>query len=123
MNKELTSNRISVQFNPTKKIVSTDASPYGISTISSHVDENNLDRPVCYASRTLTPAEKNYAHMAKEGLAVVFGARRYYEYLYGQKFLLQTDNSALSCIFHPEKSIPEIAAARLQRWTIFLSPF
>ncbi|XP_033231637.1 uncharacterized protein K02A2.6-like [Belonocnema kinseyi] len=65
--KELTSNKILVQFDPTKKIVlTTDASPYGISAILSHIDENNLDRPVCYASRTLTPAEKNYAHIEKE---------------------------------------------------------
>ena len=47
----------------------------------------------------------------------------FFEYLCGNQFLLQTDNDALSRIFHPEKAIPEIAAARIQRWAIFLSAF
>ncbi|KMQ86390.1 hypothetical protein RF55_14627 [Lasius niger] len=111
-------------FDPRKPIILTcDASPYGISAVLAQQDQNGDDRPVCFASRTLTDAEKNYAHHDKEGLAVVFGILKFYQYLFENEFLIQTDNSALSRIFHPEKSVPEISTARLQRWAIFLSAF
>lgn len=118
------SNKNLVHFDPEKKIILTcDASPYGISAVLAHRFEENRDRPVCFASRTLSPAEKGYPHIEKEGLAIIFGVRKFFEYLFGNEFILQTDNAALTRIFHPEKEIPEIAAARLQRWAIFLAPF
>jgi len=43
--------------------------------------------------------------------------------LFGREFLLQTDNSALTRTFNPEKEIPQIAAPRIQRWSIVLSAF
>lgn len=43
--------------------------------------------------------------------------------MFGLKFTLKADNAAISRIFSPEKSIPTIAAARLQRWAAFLLAF
>ena len=34
------------------------------------------------ASRTLNKAERNYSQLEKEGLACVFGVRRFYSYLH-----------------------------------------
>lgn len=121
---ELTSKKMLIHFDPRKQIVLTcNASPYGVGAVLSHRRTEGLDRPICFASRTLTAAEKNYEHIEKKGLAVIFGVRKFFEYLWGHNFILQTDNAALARIFHPEKSVPEIAAARLQRWSIFLMPF
>ncbi|XP_046420699.1 uncharacterized protein K02A2.6-like [Neodiprion fabricii] len=122
--RELVSDKILAHFDPQKQTVLTcDASPYGISAVLAYRDEEGNDRPICFASRTLTSTERNYTHLDKEGLAIIFGVRKYFEYLYGHKFILQTDSAALARIFDPSKVIPEIAAARLQRWALFLAPF
>ena len=35
-----------------------DASPFGVGAVLSQVDENGYERPVAFASRTLSSAEK-----------------------------------------------------------------
>ena len=59
-----------VHFDPALPIVvHTDASPYGVGAVLSHVVEGE-ERPVSYSSRALTVAERNYGHIEKEGLAL-----------------------------------------------------
>ncbi|CAB4041101.1 Hypothetical predicted protein [Paramuricea clavata] len=41
------------------------------------------NQPVAYASRALNRAERNYAQIEKEMLAIVFGATRFHQYIYG----------------------------------------
>ena len=45
--------------------------------------ENGAEKPIGFMSRTLTPAEKKYSQLDKEGLAVTFGIQRFHKYLYG----------------------------------------
>ena len=101
-------------------IVATDASPYGVAAVLSHRYPDKSERPIAYASRTLSTSEKNYSQIDREALAIVFGIKRFHEYLFGQHFTLITDNRPLSHILSPEKGIPNIAAARIQRWAVFL---
>lgn len=119
----LSSAKVLVHYDPKKQIsLATDASPYGVSAIISHTD-NNADRPIAYASRSLTSAEKNYSQLEREALAIIFGITKFHQYLYARQFTLWTDNKPLSLILGPKKGIPVLAASRLQRWAVMLGAY
>ena len=61
-------------YNPELPIRLTgDASAYGIVAVISHKFPDGTERPVAYASRTLTATERNYSQLEKEALALVYG--------------------------------------------------
>ncbi|XP_065190696.1 uncharacterized protein K02A2.6-like [Sycon ciliatum] len=103
-------------------IVSCDASPYGIGAVLSHV-VNGEEHPVIFASRTLSSAERNYAQIEKEGLAMVFAVKRFHKYLYGQSFTLQTDHKPLLGLFSECRPVPAMASGRIQRWALMLANY
>ena len=55
-------------------------------------------RPLEYASRLLTPAERNWAQMEKELLSVVFGLKRFHQYTFGRQVLVINDHKPLEAI-------------------------
>lgn len=122
----LVSDSTLAHFNPDARIILTvDASPFGLGCILSQIDVDGVERPVSYASRSLNSAEKQYSQIQKEATAIVFGVRKYHQYLYGraEPFILRTDHKPLISIFHPDKGIPEVSANRLQRYALFLSAY
>ena len=56
-------------------------------------------------------------------MAIIFGTKKSYQYVYGRKFLLVTDYKPSTTILSPKASLPALAAARLQRWAITLSAY
>ena len=80
-----------------------------------HRMPDETGRPIAFPSRKLTKSDKNYTQLEKEALSSVYGVKKFYRYLYGQKFISLTDHQALTTIFNSRKGIPSLAAARLQR--------
>ncbi|XP_075530088.1 uncharacterized protein LOC142563419 [Dermacentor variabilis] len=99
-----------------------DASSVGIGAVLSH-RVNGVDYPIGFWSRTLTKSERNYSQLEKEALALVFGVARFKDCLYGHQFVLVTDHKPLTGLFNPGKAIPPMAAARIQRWALFLGNY
>ncbi|XP_063952108.1 uncharacterized protein K02A2.6-like [Lytechinus pictus] len=111
-------------FDPTLPMtVATDASPIGIGAVLSQIYASGEERPVMFASRALTKAERNYPQIEREALAIVFALRRFHMYIFSRKFTLVTDNKPLTAIFGPYKSLPALAAERMQRWAMYLAGF
>ena len=119
----LTSAEVLVHFNPKLELVlACDASAYGIGAVLSHKMTDGSERPIGFASRTLSDAEKNYSQIEK-GLACVFGVKRFHSYLYGHHFNLVTDHKPLLTLFNERHAIPPQASARIQHWVLTLAAY
>jgi transposase InsO family protein len=120
----LTSAPTLVHFDPSLPLVlSTDASPYGVAAVLAHRYPDDSERPIAYAARTLTSAEKNYAHIDKEALAIMFAAKKFVTFLWATPFTLKSDAKPLLAIFGSKKGLPDLVTARMHRYAIALSAF
>ena len=70
---------------PLNLVLACDASPLGLGMVP-----NGTERPVAYSytSRTLSAAERNYSQLEKEGLAVVFGVKKFHNTCMGNSLPL-----------------------------------
>ena len=120
----LTSTDVLAHYDPSLPLgLACDASSVGVGAVLFHKYPDGSERPIAYASKSLTSAEKHYSQIEQEALSIIFGVKKYHQFLYGQTFLLLTDHKPLLTIFGQKKGILTMAASRLQRWAIILSAY
>ena len=95
-------------------VLRTDASDHGIGAVLMQEHGDKLF-PICYASKKMSHAELNYSTIEKECLAVVWGIKRFHMYLYGGRFILQTDHEPLKYM-----NSAKFTNNRLMRWAMAL---
>jgi hypothetical protein len=89
--RELVGSNVLYIFDPARPTqIATDASGSGLGAVLLQGD-----RPIAYAARSLTAAEKNYSTIEKELLALVFVLRRFHFYTAGRSVGVLTDHQPL----------------------------
>lgn len=104
-------------------VLATDASPVGVGAVLSHIMPDESEKPIQFASQTLSSSQRKWAQIDKEGYAIIFGIKRFHQYLFGRKFVLYTDHAPLVQIFSPKKGLPVMTDSRMQHYAIFLQGF
>ena len=84
-------------------IMACDASGTALGACLSRLSADGQERPVAFASRSLTPAERKYSASEREALAHarasrIWACEKWNFYLYGRKFTLVTDHQALKTL-------------------------
>ena len=96
----------------------TDASDYGLGAVLLQTVDN-VDRPIAFASRSLTKLESKYTTTEKECLALVFAVQKFHHYLYGKQFDVQVDHKPLESLNNCNKK----TNARIERWIMTLQNY
>ncbi|XP_064469791.1 uncharacterized protein LOC135384523 [Ornithodoros turicata] len=98
-------------------ILRTDASDKSLGAILLQ-EYDGIVHPVAYASRRLLPREAAYATVEREGLALIWGIHKFHTYLYGKRFVLQTDHQPLVYINRKKHT-----NTRVMRWSLQLQEY
>ena len=110
-----------MHYDPTCPLkLAANAPSYGVGAVISHVLANGSERPIAFASRTLTTSKQNYSQLEKEALALVLRVKKFHPYLFVRYV---TDHKPLLSTMGPKKGIPSLPAGRIQRWAILLSAY
>ena len=113
-----------VHFDENKPIMlSCDASPYGVGAVLFHLMDNHSDKPIAYASHSLSTLKQKYSQLDKEALAILFGVSKFHHSLYGRHFVIYSDHKPLMHTVNHSKAVPAMASSRLQRWALTLSSY
>ena len=97
--------------------VTCDASRNGLGAVLEQGNEEDL-RPIAYASKSTTVAEKKYSATHLEARAVIFALDAFRTYLLGEKVVIFTDHRPLLSLF-----TKELPCTKLYRWLLILQQY
>ncbi|GFQ96643.1 uncharacterized protein K02A2.6 [Trichonephila clavata] len=123
--KEICSPKVLVHYDPSLHLtLASDASPVGIGCVLSYgISRWLCERPIAFASRTLSGSEKKYSQIDKEALSIVWAVKKFYLYLKGRRFTLITDHKPLVAIFGSKRGLPVLPSTRLLHYALILQSF
>ena len=100
--------------------IQVDSCDTGIGSVLLQEDEEGVDHPVCYHSRKLDSAQRNYSTVEKECLAIVMTLKHFEVYLSTTKhpILVFTDHNPLVFLDRMKTS-----NQRLLRWSLALQEY
>ena len=98
-------------------ILTTDASNVALGAVLSQ-GPIGQDKPIAYASRTLSSTEQKYTTIEKELLAIIFATKYFRPYLYSRKFYIYTDHRPLVWLFNLKDP-----NSKLTRWRLRLQEY
>ncbi|CAB0040891.1 unnamed protein product, partial [Trichogramma brassicae] len=93
---------------------STDASDTGLGAVLLQTI-NGEERVLEFASRVLSPAERNYTVTERECLGVIWAVRKFRQYIEGYEFTVVTDHASLRWLCNLRNP-----TGRLSRWALEL---
>ena len=93
----------------------------GVQEVTGLISSINSLQPESYQSHLghSNQAERNYSQLEKEGLACVFGVKRFYSYVFGHAFELVTDYKPLLGLLGEYTSNSSQASARIHHWSVY----
>ncbi|CAF0985152.1 unnamed protein product [Brachionus calyciflorus] len=98
--------------------LATDISNYGIGAVLCQKNDQDQERVIFYASRSLNNAERNYSTIERELLGIVYAVEKFRYYLYGTEFVIITDHNPLTYSHNLT-----LSSARLTRWRLKLAEY
>lgn len=82
-------------------LLACDALPYGVGAVLSQADDQGREALIAFTSRTLSVAERNYSQLDRGGIAIVYGAIHFHQYVAGKHVIIITDHRPLLGILGP----------------------
>ncbi|GFX52436.1 retrovirus-related Pol polyprotein from transposon 17.6 [Trichonephila clavipes] len=98
-------------------IIRTDASNFALGAVLFQ-GEGSDEHPIEYASRLLTPAERNYSTTEREALAVVWALKKFRGYIEGTEITVASDHQPLKWLLNLKSP-----TGRLARWALEIQSF
>ena len=88
------------------------------SALYQSTGEKDKDQPIAYASKQLTPAERNYVTTEKECLAMVFSVKKFCHYLVCNTVVFFVEHMTIKYLVNKSE-----LSGRLARWVLLLKEF
>lgn len=98
-------------------ILRTDASSYALGAVLLQGDGED-EHPIEYASRLLTPAERNYSTTEREALAVVWALNKFRGYVEGSSVHVTSDHQPLKWLMTLKSP-----TGRIARWALLIQSY
>ena len=98
-------------------VLDVDASDVGVGA-ALHQEQDGQLRVIAFASRLFDKAERVYCTTRKELAAVIFGLKRFRQYILGRRLVIRSDHAALSYLRKSKELVAQQA-----RWLDYIEQF